>query len=206
MRRTALILASTALILAPMSAAAKSRGFDTTISVPVQAPVKIEVVLSDDLAHRANNLPKKLSSRASPRSGNAGFAGDGLYGDRALNSLIEEVYEELNEDFARKGILVSDDADIVLRVTLEDVKNNRPTFEQLSRQTSLSFESFGTGGAEMSAELVDGSGNQLGTLSYRWFDSDLDRFDFQGASGVWSDARRAISRFSSKTAKTLSST
>lgn len=206
MRRTALILASTALILAPMSAVAKSRGFDTTISAPVQAPVKIEVVLSDDLAYRANNLPKKLSDRRGARLSYAGFAGNGFYGDRALNSLIEEVHEELNEDFAKKGILVSDDADIILRVTLEDVRNNRPTFEQLSRQSSLSFESFGIGGAEMSAELVDESGNQLGTLSYRWFDSGFDRFDFQKANGVWTDARRAISRFSSKTAKTLSST
>jgi hypothetical protein len=204
MRRTALILASTALILAPMSAEAKSRGFDSTVSAPVQAPVKIEVVLSDDLAYRANNLPKKMRDRGGAGLNRSGFAGNGFYGDRALNSLIEEVYEELNEDFAKKGILVSDDADIVLRVTLEDVKNNRPTFEQLSRQPSLSFESFGIGGAEMSAELVNGSGDQLGTMSYRWFDSGFDRFDFQKANGVWSDARRAISRFSNNTAKTLS--
>lgn len=205
MRRTALILASTALILAPMSAVAKSRGFDSTISAPVQAPVKIEVVLSESLAFRANNLPKKLSDRGSGiHSLRSGFSGNGFYGETALNKLVEEVYEELNEDFAKKGILVSDDAAIVLRVTLEDAKNNRPTFEQLSKEPSLSFQSFGTGGAELSGELLSASGDSLGTLSYRWFDSSIDQFGFAQANGVWSDARRAISRFSNKTAKTLS--
>lgn len=205
MRRTALILASTALILAPMSAVAKSRGFDSTISAPVQAPVKIEVVLSEELAFRANNLPKKLSDRGSgTRSLRSGFSGNGFYGDKSLNLLIEEVYEELNEDFAKKGILVSDDADIVLRVTLEDARNNRPTFEQLSRQPSLSFRSFGTGGAELNGELLSASGDTLGTVSYRWFESNINQFGFHQANGVWSDANRAISRFSNKTAKTLS--
>lgn len=205
MRRTALILASTALILAPMSAMAKSRGFDSTISAPVQTPVKIEVVLSESLAFRANNLPKKLSDRGSgPRSLRSGFSGNGFYGDRALNSLIEEVYEELNQDFAKKGILVSDDADTILRVTIEDARNNRPTFEQLSKEPSLSFQSFGTGGAELSGELVSATGGSLGTLSYRWFETNIDQFGFAQANGVWSDAHRAISRFSNKTAKTLS--
>lgn len=205
MRRTALILASTALIFAPLSAFAKSRGFDTTLSAPVQAPVKIEVVLSESLAHRANNLPKKLSERGSGiRSLRSGFAGNGFYGDRALNTLVEEVYEELNEDFAKKGILVSDDAAITLRITLEDARNNRPTFEQLSRETSLSFQSFGVGGAELSGELLDASGESLGTLSYRWFETNIDQFGFSQANGVWTDARRAISRFSNRTAKTLS--
>jgi len=205
MRRTALILTSTALLLAPLSAVANSRGFDSTISAPVQAPIKIEVVLSEDLAFRANNLPKKLSDRGSgARSLRSGFSGNGFYGDRSLNTLVEEVYEELNDDFARKGVLVSDDAAITLRVTLEDAKNNRPTFEQLSREPSLSFDSFGVGGAELSGELLDASGEPLGTISYRWFETSIDRYGFAQANGVWSDARRAISRFSKKTAKTLS--
>jgi hypothetical protein len=205
MRRTALILASAALMLAPLSAAAKPRGFDSTISAPVQAPVKIEVVLSEDLAYRANNLPKKLRDRGSGvRSLRSGFSGNGFYGDRSLEQLVEEVYEELNHDFAKKGILVSDDADIVLRITLEDAKNNRPTFEQLSREPGLSFQSFGVGGAELSGELISLSDENLGTLSYRWFETNIDQFGFAQANGVWTDARRAISRFSKKTAKTLS--
>lgn len=205
MRRTALILASAALMLAPMSAAAKSRGFDSTISAPVQAPIKIEVVLSEDLAYRANNLPKKLSDRGSgARSLRSGFSGNGFYGEKSLNTLIEEVVEELNQDFAKEGILVSDDAGIVLRITIEDAKNNRPTFEQLSHEPGLSFQSFGVGGAELSGELLSETGDSLGTLSYRYFESNIDQLGFAQANGVWSDARRAISRFSKKTANTLS--
>ena len=55
MRRTVLTLATTALLLAPLSAAAKSRGFDSTIATPVETAVKIEVVLGDDQVETAVN-------------------------------------------------------------------------------------------------------------------------------------------------------
>lgn len=204
MRKVSIGLTIAALTLAPLSAQATSRGFDSTVTAPLQAPVKIEVILSEDLAYRANNLPEKLSDRGGARGLRSGFAGNGFYGDKALNELIEDVQEELSEDFAKEGLTISDDADTVLRITLEDVRNNRPTFEQLSRQPSLSFESYGIGGAELSADLINDTGETIGTLSYRWFETGLDRFDFPQANGVWTDARRAISRFSKKTAKTLS--
>jgi len=209
MRRTALFLASAAFLFAPIAltptiASAKSSGFSSTVSAPLQAPVKIEVVLSEDLAYRADNLPRKLSDRGSASGLRSGFTGNGFYGDKALSDLVEEVYEELNQDFAERGVVVSDNATTTLRVTIEDAKNNRPTFEQLSKEPSLSFESFGTGGAELSAELLDATGQPLGTMSYRWFETSIDRYGFAQANGVWSDARRAISRFSKKTAKSLS--
>lgn len=205
MRRTTFILATTALMFAPLGAAAKSHGFETTIASPLQTPVKIEVVLSEDLAFRANNLPKKLSDRGSGSRGlGAGFSGNGFYGDRALEHLVDEVLEELTEDFTKRGIAISDDAAIILRVTLEDVKNNRPTFEQMSKEPGLSFDSFGVGGAELSGELVSNDGNSLGTVNYRWFETGLRNDGFARANGTWSDANRAISRFAKKTAKTLS--
>ena len=204
MRRTTIFLTSAALLLAPLSAVAKTRGFDTTIASPLTAPVKIEVVLSDDLAHRANNLPEKLSDRGGARSLRSGFSGNGFYGDQALQSLLDEVSEELTEDLTRQGVAVSDEAEIVLRVTLEDVRNNRPTFEQLSREPGLSFDSFGVGGAELSSQLLDADGDELGTMTYRWFETTIDPAGFARANGVWTDAHRAISRFSRKAAKTLS--
>lgn len=204
MRHTTIFLTSAALLLAPLSAVAKTRGFDTTIASPLQAPVKIEVVLSEDLAHRANNLPDKLSDRSNARSLRSGFSGNGFYGDRALERLMEEVSEELTEDLEKEGVAVSDEADITLRVTLEDVRNNRPTFEQLSREPGLSFDSFGVGGAELNAELLSAEGEDLGTMSYRWFETTIDPAGFARANGVWTDANRAISRFSRKAAKTLS--
>lgn len=204
MRRTALFLATSALLLAPLSASAKSRGFDSTISDPLQAPVKIEVVLSDDLAHRANNLPQKLSDRSGARGLRSGFSGNGFYGEKSLQTLIDEVQEELTEDFADRGLTVSDDAAIILRVTLEDVRNNRPTFTQMSKEPSLSFESFGVGGAELSADLLGPDGQDLGSMSYRWFETGANLAFFPQANGVWSDANRAISRFSKRASKALS--
>jgi len=96
---------------------------------------------------------------------------------------------------------VSDDAPVTLRVTIENAKNNRPTFEQLSQDINLSFQSFGVGGAEMSAELVDQDGNSLGTMSYTYYETDI-RQNQQFAS-IWFDANRSFSRFANRAAKTL---
>ncbi|WP_298912105.1 hypothetical protein [uncultured Algimonas sp.] len=194
-----------ALLLAPAMADAAPRGFDTTIDQPLYAPVKIEVVLSDSLVHRANNLPTELRKRGNARGLRSGFANNGFYGEKSLSLLVEEVHEELSEDFAKHGIEVSDDAGLTFRVTLEDVKNNRPTFEQLSRQPGLSFDSFGFGGAELSGELLTADGGQLGTVSYSWFETGGGlSFQFAQANGIWTDARRAISRFARKTSDALS--
>lgn len=205
MRRTTLTLATTALLLAPLTAAAKSRGFDSTIAAPVQTAVSIEVVLSEDLAHRADNLPSRLRDRRSGASSlRSGFANNGFYGEKSLQRLIDETEEELTDDLTKRGVIVSDDAPVTLRVVLEDVNNNRPTFEQLSREPSLSFESFGIGGAELSATLVSDDGTDFGSMSYRWFDSNIQDAVFMRGSGVWSDANRAISRFAKHVSKELS--
>jgi hypothetical protein len=204
MRSILASLAVATIIAAPAAAEASSRGFDTTISAPVQTPVKIEVALSDDLAYRANNLPERLSDRGNARSLRAGFAGNGYYGEKSLATLLDEVREELSHDFAKRGIEVSDTAPVTLRVTLEDVRNNRPTFEQLSRQPELSFQSFGLGGAELSGELVTASGESLGTVSYRRFETNFNDIAFARSNGTWTDANRAISRFANRTAKALS--
>ena len=60
------------------------------------------------------------------------------------------------------------------------------------------------GGAELRGELVDATGASLGTVEYEWFESGMDDIGFAQASGVWTDANRAISRFSKRTAKAMS--
>jgi hypothetical protein len=203
MRKLTISLATTAMLAMPVMASAN--GFDTTITAPVTTSVKLDIKLSDDLAYRANNLPEKISDRgAGARSLRAGFAANGFYGEKSLNQLLDEIQDELSEDFERKGIMIDENAPITLSVTLEDVKNNRPTFEQLSRQPGLSFDSVGIGGAELSGELVGETGESLGTLSYSWYESGLEPYNMARTNGVWTDARRAISRFSRKTAKALS--
>jgi len=108
--------------------------------------------------------------------------------------------EKVSSKLEKNGFTVSDEATTTLIVTLDDVKPNRPTFEQLSRQPSLSFQSFAVGGAEIKSELVDSSGNSLGTADYRWFENDIR---FANFGGTWQDANRAIGRYASRISKDL---
>ena len=176
-------------------------GFDTTVTAPVTSAVKIEVVLSEDMAHRANNLPEKLSDRSNARSLRSGFSGNGFYGERDLQRLTERLESKLEQKLNKKGIEVSDNASTVLRITIEDAKPNRPTFRQLSAEPGLSYDSFGLGGAELEAELIEAGGRSLGTMSYEWYENDIRDAQF---GGTWGDAHRAFGRFASKAAKTLS--
>ena len=193
------LLAASFALTAP--ALAKSRGFDTTVTAPLTSSVKIEVVVSEDMAHRANNLPEKLSDRSGERGSRSGFAGNGFYGDRDLERLTERLQSKLEKKFTQKGIQVSDAAPTVLRITIEDAKPNRPTFNQLSKEPSLSFESFGNGGAELQAELIASGGQSLGTMSYKFYETDIRDAKY---GGTWGDAHRAFGRFASKAAKNLS--
>ena len=198
------ILASSILALSFTLAApalAKSVGFDTTVTAPLTSAVKIEVVIGEDMAHRANNLPEKISDRSSARGLRSGFAGNGFYGDRDIERLTERLESKLEQKLAKKGILISDTASTTLRITIEDAKPNRPTFNQLSVQPSLSFNSFANGGAELEAELIAAGGRSLGTMSYRYYETDI-RNAQQGE--IWHDAYRAFGRFANKAAKTLS--
>ena len=189
-------------LIAAVPALAKSRGFDTTISSPLTTAVKIEIALSEDMAHRANNLPEKLSDRGhnSSRTHNNGFALNGFYGDRDLEYLQERLLSGLERKFGKKGIKVDDNAATVLRVTIEDAQPNRPTLKQLSQTPSLSFRSISLGGAEIAAELTAADGRSLGTMNYRYFETDLR--DVKSGS-TWHDANWAFQRFASRAAKTL---
>jgi len=101
----------------------------------------------------------------------------------------------------KKGIEVSDNASTVLRITIQDAKPNRPTYKQLSVEPSLSFQSFGIGGAELQGELIAAGGRSLGTMSYEYYENDIRDAKF---GGTWGDAHRAFGRFANKAAKTLS--
>ncbi len=197
-----LATAATLAAIAAAPAFAGTRGFSSDIDVRITTPVKIEVQLSEDLAHRAENLPQSIKDRNGSRGLRAGFSANGYYGEDELAELLEELREDLGDDFAKRGVAVSDTAPVTLRVTLEDVRNNRPTFRQLSAQPNLSLQSFGTGGAEISGELIGAAGERLGTMRYHWFDVGLDQFDV--GAGVWSDTNRAIDRFARHASKAIS--
>jgi hypothetical protein len=192
------VLASSLALATP--ALAGGIGYDSTISSPLTTAVKLDVRLSEDMQHRANNLPEKLSDRGSSNRIRGGFGNNGFYGERDLNRLNEKLSKRLTQGLSKKGIEVSDDAPVTLVVTLEDAKPNRPTFKQLSRDPGLSFQSFSLGGAELTGELVDAQGNVLGTMDYRWYESDIRDAAF---GGTWTDAGIAIRRFANHAVKDL---
>lgn len=200
MRR--LILSSlTALSFAISAPAfASGNGFETSITAPLNTPLKIEVVIGEDLAYRANNLPKKLSDRNSIRS-NAGFSNNGFYGERDLNRLAERLQTRVEKRFNKRGVLLAETSPTTLRIVITDAKPNRPTFKQMSKEPSLSFQSFGIGGAEIKAEIIQAGGESTGDMTYRYYETTLDQFD--RANATWSDAYRAFDRFARNAAKTL---
>ena len=200
MRKFLTLFSAAALLATP--ALSHARGFDHDFSQAVNGPFKLEVVVSEDLAHRANNLPKKLSDRSSRTRLNSGFANNGKYGEREIEYLLEKMQEKITRDFAKRDIQLSDSAATLLRVTINEVKPNRPTFNQLSIEPNLSFTSLAIGGADVSAEIITADGGVIGTAEYDYFSSFNDP-QLQGST-IWTDTRRAFARFSKHLSKKLS--
>lgn len=196
-------VATMGLMVLSAPATAGSSGYSSTISSTLSTPVKLDIRLSESLAYRAENLPKKLSDRGSGSRLNNGFGNNGYYGEKDLNQLKDKLADRLADRFDKSGIVINEDAALTLVVTIEDARPNRPTFRQLSKDPSLSYESFGLGGAELKSELIDTNGNSLGTAEYRWYETNIRDAKY---GGTWSDANRAFRSFSKKMAKNLVST
>ena len=194
----ALAVSAGTLAIANPAMASSSRHFTSTMRAP-NVPVRINVTLGDDLAYRADNLSKKLKDKHNSRSLRNGFAGNGYFGQRDLDKLTARLKTHMEARLEKNGIAVSDDATTVLNLVIIDAKPNRPTFTQISKDSSLSMRSFGIGGAEFEGTLVSPSGKQ-GMVSYKWFENDIRDAAY---GGTWSDANRAIDRFARKTAKAL---
>lgn len=200
---TSLILSASAFMLLNTASAQSSQGYKTSLSDINVTSLKVDVDLSEDLQSRAEGLPEGRISCPSSRRINSGFACNGYYGQRDLDLLTRKLEKWTNAALTKKGVNVTDDAATVLKLTLVDVRNNRPTHKQLSHDVGLSFRSFGIGGADVSGELFDANGNSLGTVSYSYYDSFLD--EFARSAGTWTDAKQALQRFSKRVAKDIAS-
>lgn len=174
------------------------KSFKTTATLPANT-VKINVSLSDDLIYRANHLSKDIRHRSHRSSLRDGFAGHGFYGDQDLEKLTDRLKRKMEKQLTKQGIEISESSGTVLNLVLTDVSPNRPTFRQMSAQASLSYRSFGIGGAEFTGTLIV-DGKVTGEISYAWFESDIRDARY---GGTWSDTHRAIDLFSKKTAKSL---
>jgi hypothetical protein len=110
-----------------------------------------------------------------------------VYGVRDVDQLAAKLQKAVERQTARGGAF--DGARIVLQ--LADAKPNRPTFKQMSDNPSLSFQSFGVGGAQIEGHAVLPSG-QVVPLSYRDFETDIRT---SRLTGTWGDAESAIDQF-----------
>ena len=79
----------------------------------------------------------------------------------------------------------------VLNVTLIDVVPSRPTLSQIQQMDTAHYTSEASGGAELSAELVDAHGRPIGQYAFRWYNTEPTGHD----TGIWSDTRLAFSLF-----------
>ncbi len=197
----ALAVAAMPLANSTSAYAQSSQRYESTMQGLVQT-VRVEAKIGEDLAYRADHLSPKASDRLHSRSLQDGFGGAGYYGEKDLEALRERLVDKTETQLAKYGITIDENASTVLTVTLTDARPNRPTFKQMSKNPSLSMSSFGLGGATMESSLSRG-GEDLGHASYGWYESDIrDAY----ASATWSDAKRAIGRFSRHIAKDLTNT
>ncbi len=195
----AFALSSSALAIST-TAYAKAGNYKFTSTISAQtAPVRVNVVLGEDLAYRADHVSKKLSDRSGSRSLHDGWSGKGEYGQRDLDNLTKRLKRKMEAQLTKNGVHVSDTAANVLNIMITDAQPNRPTFKQLSGQPSLSMSSFGVGGARFEGNFV-ANGQDAGKVSYAWFESDI-RYAQYGST--WRDANYAIDKFARKTAKSI---
>ena len=189
---------ATSLAIAAPAIAGGYHKFDSTLAQPISTPVKVEVVIGDDLAYRADNMSKDISDRRGGRL-NAAFANKSYYGERDVQRLATRLEEKTLMRLAKYGVAVDPNASTTLRLVITDAQPNRPTFNQLGKDPGLSFQSVAIGGADFEGQILSGD-EVLGELRYGWYENDIRDAQF---GGTWSDADRAIDRFAKKTAKHL---
>lgn len=194
----ALALGATAMTFSAPASATKIQKFTSTIST-LNTPVKINVVLNEDMLHRATHISRNMRDRATGiHSLHNGWTGQGEYGQRDLDRLMERLKRRMEAQLTKNGVSVDDESANVLNIVITDARPSRPTFTQLSH-SSLSYSSFGLGGASFEGTLVQ-NGQEQGIVSYGWYENDITDARY---GATWSDANRAIDRFARKTAKAL---
>tara|TARA_R110002020_G_scaffold474461_1_gene705965 strand:+ start:20731 stop:21228 length:498 start_codon:yes stop_codon:yes gene_type:complete len=117
------------------------------------------------------------------------------YGAREGTYLADSVKEDLMREFKAAGLNVER-----VSVTIEKATPNKPTFKQLGDKPGLDYgASVSIGGMKLSATAFDANGQEMGNLTYDWFETDLR----QAGLTTWQDAGRASNRFARKFAKGL---
>ena len=90
------------------------------------------------------------------------------YGPREVDWLRKELAEDVQRALARRGAAPVQRVDLVI----ESATPNRPTFNELSAETSLSMTSIGLGGAAITG-TVTGADGVARPIAYDWHETDL---------------------------------
>jgi hypothetical protein len=111
----------------------------------------------------------------------------GTLGVRDVKDLAADLQKAVELRLAKTGAY--DGARIEL--VLVDAQPNRPTFKQMSDEPSLSFKSFGLGGARIEGQAVAANG-QVTPIRFKSYETDIRQSRF---TGTWSDAEVAFQQF-----------
>lgn len=138
------------------------------VAATAQAQPRVTVTLGPDVQARVDDL-----------------------GEREVARQADRLAEVVGRALARSDRY--DGAEV--RLTLTELKPNRPTFEQVSRTPGLSaIDSLSIGGAEVEVEVIGRDGARAsGRVNY--FSHSLA--DVRGAS-TWQDADRAYARVAAR--------
>lgn len=121
---------------------------------------------------------------------------DEEYGEREGERLSAHIIRDIEQELERNDLSA-----VRIAVVIEDAKPNRPTFEQLSSRPGLDpIRSISIGGMALSGTVFDAEGNEVTTVEYEWFESNIR--DVIG-SATWTDAKRASDRFARRLASEI---
>src|SRR6185312_4392369 len=104
-------------------------------------------------------------------------------GVRDVDQLAAELRTAVERQVVRRGAYEGARIELVLA----DAAPTRPTFQQMSDRPSLSFESFGLGGAEIGGRAIAADG-AVTPIHFRSYESDIRQ---SRRGGTWSDADAA---------------
>jgi predicted RNase H-like nuclease len=124
------------------------------------------------------------------------------YGHREFDRLIRTLTADLERELRTSSLLADESSAATLHVVIEDATPNRPTFAQQG-VSGLSWQSYGRGGAHVTAQLRGADGAVLASYDYSWTTPSIQ--DARYAS-VWTDTYRTFDRFAARLADSLEDT